>query len=108
MPQVTKPWAGLSSDQRLDSPGRQPPCNGCWPASARAPALPLSLVPARIWHDQAFQAASETARATERHDRASGSHDCGHADHLDLRPHRWHPHAPAGPRRTAGRRAFSL
>jgi len=47
-------------------------------------------------------AASATARAMERHDRASGSHDCGHADHPDLRPHRWHPHAPAGPRLTAG------
>ena len=27
-PQVAKPWAGLSSDQRIDSPGSQPPVTG--------------------------------------------------------------------------------
>jgi hypothetical protein len=31
-------------------------------------SLPLGLVSARIWHEQAFQAASEPARAMERHD----------------------------------------
>jgi hypothetical protein len=45
-------------------------------------ARPLSLVSARIWHDQAFQAAFESPRAMERHDWASGSRDCGRADQI--------------------------
>src|SRR6266536_5949491 len=45
----------------------------------RAPALPLSLVSAPIWHDQAFQAAPEPARGIERHDWAPGSRDCERA-----------------------------
>jgi hypothetical protein len=53
----------------------------------RAPALPLSLVSARIWHDQAFQAASEPARGMERHDWASGSRDCERAQITQICTH---------------------
>jgi hypothetical protein len=86
-PQVAKPRAVPSSDQRIVNPGSQPPCNECCPSPTRAPAQPLSLVPARIWHDQALQAASEPARAMERHDWAPGSRDCGRAQITQICAH---------------------
>jgi hypothetical protein len=53
----------------------------------RAPALPLGLVSAPIWHDQAFQAAPEPARGIERHDWAPGSRDCERAQITQICTH---------------------